>query len=110
MKGANMQERKFPIREFPVRLQLNKSGDQVRAAWSVDGVRWISGGTHTFDWLAGECYVGLAVLSHDDRYLARGAFRNIRLSKTVPLEPEPEAEPAPEAAPAAEEVSSQVAP
>ena len=110
MKGANMQERKFPIREFPVRLQLNKSGDQVRAAWSVDGVRWISGGTYTFDWLAGECYVGLAVLSHDDRYLARGAFRNIRLSKTVPLEPEPEAEPAPEAAPAAEEVSSQVAP
>jgi len=99
MKGANMQERKFPIREFPVRLQLNKSGNQVRTAWSVDGIRWISGGTYTFDWLSGECYAGLAVLSHDDRYLARGAFRNIRLSKTAPREPEPDAEPAPEAAP-----------
>lgn len=80
-KGGNMQERKYPIREFPVHLQLNKSGNQVSAGWSLDGIHWIDAGTYTFDWLSGECYVGLAVLSHDDRYLARGAFRQIKLRK-----------------------------
>ncbi len=99
-KGANMKERKFPIREFPVHLQLSKRGNTVGAAWSVDRIHWVSGGTYEFDWLAGECYAGLAVCSHDDRYLARGAFRNIKLSKVAPREPEPAAEAAPEAAPA----------
>jgi hypothetical protein len=84
-KGGEMKERKFPIREFPVHLQLSKSGDKVSAGWSMDGIRWIDAGTYTFDWLSGECYAGLAVLSHDDRYLARGAFRQIKLTRKEQL-------------------------
>ena len=84
-KGGDMQERKFPIREFPVHLQLSKHGNQVSAGWSLDGIHWVDAGTYTFDWLSGECYAGLAVCSHDDRYLARGAFRQIKLTRKEQL-------------------------
>ena len=122
-KGGTMKERKFPIREFPVHLQLIKRGDRVSAAWSIDGIHWVSGGTYTFDWLSGECYAGLAVLSHDDRYLARAAFRNIKISNVAPAEvaagaeavpadtPPEEREPTQEpAAPASDAVPAQAIP
>ncbi len=79
-KGEAMQERRFPIREFPVHLQWVKSGNQAAASWSADGIHWIDAGTFTFDWLSSECYVGMAVVSHDDRYLAKASFRQIKLT------------------------------
>ena len=84
-KGDNMQEKKFPIREFPIHLQLVKTGNQVNAAWSADGVHWVDAGTYTFDWLSADCEVGMAVVSHDDRYLARGDFRQIKLIRKEQL-------------------------
>ena len=78
-KGDNMQEKKFAIRQFPVHLQLIKTDNQVHAAWSADGIHWVDAGTYAFDGLSSDCEVGLAVVSHDDRYLARGAFRQIQL-------------------------------
>lgn len=80
-KGDNMQEKKFPIREFPIHLQLVKTGNQINAAWSADGIHWIDAGTYAFDGLSSNCEAGLAVVSHDDRYLARGDFRQIKLTK-----------------------------
>lgn len=79
--GANMQEHKFVVAERPVRFRLVRTGDRVDAFFAVGDGPWREAGGFTFDWLAGGCYAGLAVLSHDERYLARASFNNIRLSK-----------------------------
>ncbi len=80
-RGAQMEEIKFPVREFPVRLRLAKSGAQVTASYAVGAEDWRDAGTFTFDWLNADCYTGMAVLSHDNRYLARAQFRDITLNK-----------------------------
>jgi len=80
-RGAAMEEIKFPIREFPVRLRLVKTGGSVAAAYAAGSEDWRDAGTFDLDWLNAETYTGMAVLSHDDRYLARGQFRDITLNK-----------------------------
>ena len=80
-KGAAMQEKKFTILQFPLYLKLKKSTNRIDAAYSVDGQNWKDAGSFTFDWAGGACCAGMAVLSHDDRYLARGAFRDINIQK-----------------------------
>lgn len=79
--GAAMKEKKFPVSQFPLHLRFLKVGNQVDASFSTDGKKWVDAGTYTLDWLSSECCAGLAVLSHDDRYLARGAFRGISIKK-----------------------------
>ena len=80
-RGAQMEEIRFPVREFPVRLRLVRTGGQVAASFAIGTGDWNDTGTFTFDWLNADVYTGMAVLSHDNRYLARGQFRDITLEK-----------------------------
>ena len=82
--GSRMEEKKFAVREFPIRLRLKKTGTQVTAAFAVGNGDWTDAGSLSFNWLGSEVYAGMAVLSHDDRYLARAVFRDITLRKETP--------------------------
>ncbi|MFH0953609.1 MAG: cellulase family glycosylhydrolase [Verrucomicrobiota bacterium] len=78
--GGMMEEQKFAVREFPVRLRLKKTGTAVASFSAIGNGDWVEGPAFTFDWLAGECYTGMAVLSHDNRYLARARFDGIKVT------------------------------
>ena len=80
VRGAMMQEKRFPIGEgFPIRLQLKREGNRITAVCgAVDG-SWSRSDSLEADALGDSCQVGLAVLSHDDRFLASASFENIQL-------------------------------
>ena len=82
--GGRLEEKKLAIREFPVRLRLKKAGTQVTAAFAVGNGGWTEAGSLSFNWLGSDVYAGMAVLSHDDRYLTRAVFRDITLRKETP--------------------------
>jgi hypothetical protein len=73
-----MKEHKSRITQFPVRLRLDRRGLQVRAAFSVDGgVTWEPAGQCEVPGLPKDALAGLAVLSHDDRFLAEAHFQQV---------------------------------
>ncbi len=79
--GGITEEKKFPVAQFPVRLRIRRSGDSVETAFAVAGGDWVQGPAFTPGWLGGKCRAGLAVLSHDSRYVARAAFSEIELKQ-----------------------------
>jgi endoglucanase len=79
--GANMGEKKYPIRSFPIRLKLAKRGPTIRAWFrSLEDPEWREAGDWNCEWAEGRVCAGLAVLSHDRRFLACASFDDIRVA------------------------------
>jgi hypothetical protein len=76
--GARMQERKFKIGAFPVRLRLSRAGGTVRAAYAFRDGEWQDAGTFDIPALQQGGRVGTVVLSHDNRFLAAAEFTDIK--------------------------------
>jgi regulation of enolase protein 1 (concanavalin A-like superfamily) len=64
----------------PVWLRLERSGAQLIASRSADGVTWSEVGRDTIT-MSGSLYVGLAVTSHDDSAVARAVFDNVLITQ-----------------------------
>lgn len=79
--GAESQEQKSPVVQFPVHLRLKRTGSLIEGLYSADGVHWFGAGQVECGWLSTNAVAGMAVLSHDDRYLAKAAFNNIELRR-----------------------------
>jgi len=80
-KGHYLKETKFPVREFPVRLKLKRQGGAIRTFYAIDEEDWQVAESYEIEALRGEVQVGMAVLSHDNRFLAKAEFENIQLRK-----------------------------
>lgn len=78
--GGTMRETKFPIRSFPIHLKLVRRGDSVRAMYrSLEDPGWRDAGEWPCEWMKERVCAGVAVLSHDRRFLARAAFDKLRI-------------------------------
>lgn len=79
-KGAMMEEKKFAVREFPIRMRLAREGRKLAVQFAADGEAWQDAASFEFEWLEGACFAGAAVLSHDRRFLAGAQFDGLRLN------------------------------
>jgi len=79
-KGAEMKEIKLHVVEFPVRLRLSRRGNIVHASYAIGDGEWRKVNEIECAWLEDRCLAGLAVLSHDTRFLARASFDRVELS------------------------------
>ena len=82
--GGSTAEKKFPVLQFPIRLKLQRAGKTITASYATGGRPWATGHAMTFDWMDAGCLAGLAVGSHDNRFLACGSFENIKIQKKEP--------------------------
>ena len=79
--GAYFEERTLTTGSLPGRLTLKRRGKEVEMRVCTKGGEWKSR-TIAADWLTPECYVGIAVLSHDERYLTKASFKDIQVVAT----------------------------
>ncbi|NCC52111.1 MAG: hypothetical protein EOM20_12960 [Spartobacteria bacterium] len=80
-KGAMISETKQVIREFPIRLKLARNGGVIRAYFAFGDEDWQEAGRYEIPALNGPVQAGMAVLSHDNRFLAKAEFKDIQLRK-----------------------------
>lgn len=79
--GAYFEEHTLTTGALPGRMVLKRRGKEVEMRVRAEGAEWKSR-TIAADWLAPECYIGLAVLSHDERYLTKASFKDIQAVAT----------------------------
>ena len=81
--GVDAQEKKFSVGQLPMRLTIRRSGQAVAVSFSEDGHRWEPLVKKILPELPPVSYVGMAVLSHDNRFLSKATFQGIELNGQV---------------------------
>ena len=79
--GGYLEEQTLTTGALPGRMSLKRNGKALELKVCAKGGEWKTR-TISADWLPPECYVGLAVLSHDDRYLTKASFKDIQVVAT----------------------------
>lgn len=77
-RGEKMEQKTVAPGLYPARLRLVRRGDWVDASYSDDGRSWEKTSVRLSDAIGPTAYVGLAVLSHDNRCLTTARFEDIR--------------------------------
>lgn len=79
-RGKRMREKKFPVRSFPIKLKLVWHKGEVSAYYrDLEDDSWREAGKYSCTWGKRDLCAGLAVLSHDARFLTRASFDQVRL-------------------------------
>lgn len=79
--GQRMRERKFPVRAFPIMLKLVWREGRVCAYYrNLEDDSWRYAGKYNCPWGENGIFAGLAVLSHDARFLTRASFDHVCLT------------------------------
>jgi len=81
VEGGDMKEKKLPIYELPIRFRMERYNGQLTVLYALSDEKWREIESFDFEWLSSPCQVGFAVLSHDDRYLAKASFSDIEMNK-----------------------------
>lgn len=78
--GSAMEQKVMGQVSLPVQLRMRRKGSFLEVGFSTDGKNWTKTKVHTTAKLALNGYAGLAVLSHDNRFLTTASFENIRFT------------------------------
>jgi endoglucanase len=76
--GSAMEQKVMGQVSLPVQLRMRRKGSFLEVGFSTDGTNWTKTKVHTTAKLGLNGYAGLAVLSHDNRFLTVASFENIR--------------------------------
>lgn len=79
-EGTAMEQKVMGQVSLPVQLRMRRKGSFLEVGFSTDGANWTKTKVHTTAKLALNGYAGLAVLSHDNRFLTTASFENIRFT------------------------------
>jgi hypothetical protein len=66
-------------------VKLVRTKDTLAAYRSADGISWTSITSQTYNALAANVYIGLAVCSHNTAAIARGVFDTVSVATAVPV-------------------------
>jgi len=66
---------------FPARFRMMRKGKFFAVGFFTTADKWATTKLSLSKEFNGECYVGMAVLSHDNRFLTRALFENISFNK-----------------------------
>ncbi|MBN1269637.1 MAG: cellulase family glycosylhydrolase [Kiritimatiellae bacterium] len=80
-KGAIMEQKTLARGIFPARLRLRRDRDTLDVGYSEDGKKWMKNTVRLSEAFGPKCYVGLAVLSHDNGCLTTARFEDIRFDR-----------------------------
>ena len=78
--GSIIEQKVIGQVSLPVQLRMRRKGGFLEVGFSTDGTNWTKTKVHTTEKLGSSGYAGLAVLSHDNRFLTTAAFEGIRFT------------------------------